>query len=201
MYFLKLIFERNEQIKMSVLPYILEELLPSNNYYRNHHNHHGDLWITPAECAFPCNLNPTGYLRSALSNLDELEKQAKIGKDGFQACLDVQHFQPNEISVETVDNSIVVEANHEERKDSHGYISRRFSRRYELPEGYKAKDVMSSISSDGVLSIKCPKTEPAVEGNVRHIQIQQTGPARLNVANKNEEKNTAKGQQQQKNTK
>lgn len=125
-------------------------------------------------------------MRSALSNLDELEKQAKNGKDGFQVCLDVQHFQPKEISVKTVDNAIVVEANHEEREDSHGYISRKFTRRYELPEGYQAKDVISSISSDGVLSIKCPKSEAAIEENVRHIQIQQTGPARLNVANKDE---------------
>lgn len=118
-----------------------------------------------------------------------------MGKDGFQVCLNVQHFQPNEISVKTVDNSIVVDASHEERKDSHGYISRRFTRRYALPEGYKAEDVISSISSDGLLSIRCPKTEPAVEGNVRHIQIQQTGPARVNV--RSEEKKTVEDKQQQ----
>lgn len=183
---------------MSLLPYIIDDLLPND-----HHNHHhvnlspGDYWVTPTECTFLRSLNPAGYLRSALSNLDELEKQAKIGKDGYQVCLDVQHFQPNEISVKTVDNSIVVEANHEERQDSHGYISRRFTRRYELPEGYKAKDVVSSISSDGILSIKCPKMEPAVEGNVRHVQIQQTGPARLNVSNKDEKK-AVKGQKKAK---
>lgn len=171
---------------MSVLPYILDELLPTNNHHHHHAMHPSDFWTAPTECTFLRTLNPAGYLRSALSNLDELEKQAKIGKDGFQVCLDVQHFQPNEISVKTVDNSIVVEANHEERQDSHGYISRKFTRRYELPDEYKAKDVISSISSDGILSIKCPKSEPAIEGNVRHVQIQQTGPARLNVGNKGE---------------
>lgn len=126
--------------------------------------------------------------------MDKLEKQAKIGKDnGFQVCLDCRHFTPAEISVRTENNFIVVEANHEERKDSSGYISRRFTRRYELPEGYKANDVVSSLSSDGLLSIRCPKTETAAEGKVRHIQIQQTGPARLNV--KNEEKKAAKDHQ------
>lgn len=181
---------------MSVLPYILDELLPSQRHHRHHglNLHPNDYWITPSECTFLLSPNPTGCLRSALSNLDELEKQVKIGKDGFQVCLGVQHFQPNEISVKTVGNSVVVEANHEEREDSHGYISRRFTRRYELPEGYKANDVISSISSDGILSIRCPKTEPAIEGNVRHIQIQQTGPARLNV--KSDEKKTVKDQQQ-----
>lgn len=183
---------------MSVLPYILDELLlPTAQHPHHRHHHSSDLWSSPTECTFLRTLNPAGYLRSTLSNLGELEKQAKIGKDGFQVCLDVQHFKPNEISVKTVDNSIVVEANHEERRDSHGYISRRFTRRYELPEEYKAKDVISSISSDGILSVKCPKTEPAIEGNVRHVQIQQTGPARLNVRNKDESK-TDKTQQKTK---
>lgn len=179
---------------MSVLPYILDELLPSHHHHHHGLNlHPGDYWVTPTECTFL--RNPAGYLRSALSNLDELEKQAKIDKEnGFQVSLDCQHFAPNEISVRTENNSIVVEANHEERKDSHGYISRRFTRRYELPEGYKTNDVVSSLSSDGLLTIRCPKSEPAVEGNVRHIQIQQTGPARLNI--KNEEKKAVKDQQQ-----
>ena len=171
---------------MSLLPYLIDDILPVT--HSHHHYNPSDLWVTPTECTFLRSLNPTGYLRSALSNLNELEKQAKIGKDGFQVCLDVQHFQPNEISVKTVDNSIIVEANHEECEDSHGYISRKFTRRYDLPEEFKAKDVVSSISSDGILSIKCPKSEPAIEGNVRHVQIQQTGPARLNVANKEEKK-------------
>lgn len=169
---------------MSLLSYIVDDIVPSG--YFNHHP--SDLLLSSSECPFLVSLSPAGYLRSAASKLDELEKQAKVGKDGFQVNLDVQHFKPNEISVKTVNNSIIVEANHEEREDSHGYISRKFTRRYDLPEEFKAKDVVSSISSDGILSIKCPKSEPAIEGNVRHIQIQQTGPARLNIANKEEAK-------------
>lgn len=169
---------------MSLLSYIVDDIVPSS-----YHNHHpSDLLVSPSECPFLVSLSPAGYLRSAASKLDELEKQAKIGKDGFQVNLDVQHFKPSEISVKTVNNSIIIEANHEEREDSHGYVSRKFTRRYDLPEEFKAKDVISSISSDGILSIKCPKSEPAIEGNVRHIQIQQTGPARLNIAKKDEPK-------------
>lgn len=41
-----------------------------------------------------------------------MEKQSHFGKDGFQGSLDVQHFAPNEISVKTVDNSIIVEGKH-----------------------------------------------------------------------------------------
>lgn len=81
-------------------------------------------------------------------------------------------------------NSIVVEANHEEKEDEHGYVSRKFTRRYTLPKEFQIKDVVSTLSSDGILSIKAPPAEKrSKEGNVRHIQIQQTGPAYLTVGN------------------
>lgn len=165
---------------MSLLPYILDELLlPTQATIQP-----TIYWLSGSEC--PRAKDPSCCLRSAQKKLTEFEKQAHIGKDGFQVCLDVRQFQPNEVSVKTVDNSVVVEANHEERQDSHGYIARRFTRRYELPQGYKAEDVVSTISSDGILQVKCPKPQAITEGNVRHVQIQQTGPARLNVANKDE---------------
>lgn len=116
------------------------------------------------------------------------KKRAAIGKDGFQVCVDVQHFAPNEISVKTVDDTIVVEGKHEERQDQHGYISRQFTRRYTLPDGYDAEHVVSQLSSDGVLTIKAPPPAKAIDGNnVRIVQIQQTGPAHLTVKRKGDE--------------
>ncbi|CAH1963859.1 unnamed protein product [Acanthoscelides obtectus] len=50
-------------------------------------------------------------------------------KDKFQVILDVQQFAPNEITVKTTGNSIVVEGKHEEKQDEHGFISRHFTRR------------------------------------------------------------------------
>ncbi|XP_017464914.1 PREDICTED: heat shock protein 23-like [Rhagoletis zephyria] len=106
---------------------------------------------------------------------------ATVGKDGFQANLDVQQFKPSELTVKVVDDHIVVEGKHEEQEDEHGYISRHFVRRYALPKGYKADKVVSTLSSDGVLTVNVPK--PAIEdkSNERVIQIQQVGPAHLNV--------------------
>lgn len=102
------------------------------------------------------------------------------GKDGFQVCMDVQQFQPNEITVKTVDNSVVIEGKHEERQDEHGYISRQFTRRYTLPKGYDANNISSELSSDGVLTIKAPPPK-SLESNERQIAITHTGPARLNI--------------------
>lgn len=117
----------------------------------------------------------------------ELVEQSKINpKEDFQVSLDVHHFAPNEITVKIVDNSIVVEAKHEERSDDNnqeGYVSRHFTRRYVLPENYNINDVVSSLSSDGVLTVKAPLKAIDTEAkNVREIPVQQTGPAHLNVA-------------------
>jgi len=179
---------------MALLPLLIElsdelsqpPLNRWNNFGRGIHSHELD--------TLPSILNQyyTGYQRCPRF-LSELRNSAdsaaipksSIGKDGFQVCMDVQQFAPNEISVKTVDNTIVVEANHEERQDEHGYISRQFKRRYALPQGFNIKDVVTQLSSDGILTIKAPPEVKAVDqGNVRVLQIQQTGPARLNSGNK-----------------
>lgn len=178
---------------MSLLPYVFDDFYPSSLYHFGSGFYPNDLWVTPTERSLLRSLANTGnYLRSQLSNLDGIEKESHIGKDGFQVCLDVQHFQPNEISVKTENNSIVVHAKHEEKRDEHGIISREFTRRYDLPEGFKVDDVTSNLSSDGILSIKAPPVTPAIEGNVRHVQIQQTGPARLSIKNNDESKKCEK---------
>lgn len=61
------------------------------------------------------------------------QELARIDKERFQVNLDVQQFGPHEISVKTVDDFIVVEGKHEERQDEHGFVSRQFVRRYQLP--------------------------------------------------------------------
>lgn len=175
---------------MSLLPYVFDDIYtPGLHHFGLGGYHPGDFWVIPAERSLMRSLENTGnYLRSQLSNVDGIEKKSHIGKDGFQVCLDVKHFQPNEISVKTENNSVIVHAKHEEKRDNHGFISREFTRRYDLPEGFKTEDITSSLSSDGILSINAPHITPAIEGNVRHIQIQQTGPARLSISKNEEDK-------------
>lgn len=182
---------------MSLLPLLLDELeeltAPPAKRYSSLNISPYDFLSRPSLSAFLLDDVNTGYRRrrklgGALRTVpgDVVKNTSTVGKDGFQVCLDVHEFAPNEVSVKTVgNNSIVVEANHEEREDEHGYISRKFSRRYTLPKGFNIKDVVSSLSSDGVLSVKAPPVEKSLkEGNVRHIQIHQTGPAHLTVGNK-----------------
>lgn len=111
-----------------------------------------------------------------------------VGKDGFQVCMDVAQFKPSELNVKVVDNCIVIEGKHEEREDQHGFIQRHFVRRYVLPKGYDADKVVSTLSSDGVLTVSVPKPQEEEKSNERVIQIQQTGPAHLNVKQNTQEK-------------
>lgn len=130
----------------------------------------------------PWQLHPSAPLLPWLNEGDHLPKRCHVGPDGFQVCLHVQNFAPGEITVKTVDDTIVIEAKHEDRPDEHGEVSRHFRRNYRLPEGFNAKDVVSTLTSDGVLTVKVPaETSASKRLNVRHIKIQPTGPARLNV--------------------
>jgi Hsp20/alpha crystallin family len=78
---------------------------------------------------------PTGYrrpwalAREAANELVKDQKNLHFGKDGFQACVDVHHFKPSEISVKSVDHTVIIEGKHEERDDNHGSVSRHFVRK------------------------------------------------------------------------
>lgn len=108
-------------------------------------------------------------------NFQDTESKVFFDEDKYQVSVDVQQFAPNEISVKTgADGSIVVEGKHEERPDEHGYISRHFVRRYVLPKGHDINQVVSNLSSDGVLTITAPKISK--EGfEHKRIPIQHTG--------------------------
>lgn len=96
-----------------------------------------------------------------------------------QVILDVQQFSPDEIVVKTVDNNVIVEAKHEEKKDEHGYISRHFIRRYILPSCHDPLEVTSSLSSDGVLTITAPKkvTDVKLLTIFSHLPLKLISPA------------------------
>lgn len=104
----------------------------------------------------PSIFSRTGYVRPwTNSNLARQDSGSTINveKEKFEVILDVAQFTPAEITVKTANGSIIVEGKHEEKQDEHGWVSRHFTRRYALPQGYNAEDVMSSLSSDGVLTV------------------------------------------------
>lgn len=112
---------------------------------------------------------------SAATN--DADKRLSVTKDGVQMCLNVYQFDPSEVTVKIVDDVIIIEGKHSEKQDDHGFVTRQFTRRYKLPKEYDPKEVASSMSSDGVLTIRAPAiAKPAPQVNERVVTIQQTGP-------------------------
>ncbi|KRZ13097.1 Heat shock protein beta-1, partial [Trichinella zimbabwensis] len=78
--------------------------------------------------------------------------------------------EPEELTVKTTDNRLVITGRHEEKQDEHGFVKREFSRSYYLPQGVKPEQFVSNLSPDGKLIITAPKQ--AIEGsNERKIPI------------------------------
>lgn len=77
-----------------------------------------------------------GYIRPwKRNNIQKQDSGSTLNVDSekFEVILDVQQFLPEEINVKIVDKFVVVEGKHEEKQDEHGFVSRQFSRRYNLP--------------------------------------------------------------------
>ncbi|RLU27357.1 hypothetical protein DMN91_001158 [Ooceraea biroi] len=94
---------------------------------------------------------------------NKISSAPPVNKDDFQVVLDVQHFEPQEIEVKVVDDCLVVTAKHEEKRDEHGWVSRQFVRRYQLPEDSNVEQLTVRLSSDGLLTIVAPKNRPEKE--------------------------------------
>lgn len=75
-------------------------------------------------------------------------------------------------------NTILVEANHEERAENGGRnFSQQLKQHYALSDEFSVKDVVSTLSSDGILSVKVPRVRPKEHNPqyLRNINIEQTG--------------------------
>lgn len=181
---------------MSLLP-LLHELL--GNQQRNPlsdlcDQHFGNgLWnneILHPTSTFLLNPMRCGYLRPWRNPAigDSGISSIKSDKNGLQINLDVQQFKPEELKVTVADGYIVIDGKHEERSDEHGFVSRQFTRRYKIPDNVDEAALASSLSSDGVLTLKAtPKA--LLESKSRNIPIIHTNePAIKKVKPRGEEK-------------
>lgn len=122
----------------------------------------------------------TGYYRPWGQNLTKQDSGSTINveQDKYQIILDIQQFTPNEVTVRTTDKFIIVEGKHEEKQDEHGFVSRHFTRKYMLPAGHQAEDVVSTLSSDGILTVVAPKRALPPPNAERAVPITHVGPSR-----------------------
>uniref|UniRef100_A0A1E1XT30 Putative heat shock-related protein n=1 Tax=Amblyomma sculptum TaxID=1581419 RepID=A0A1E1XT30_AMBSC len=78
--------------------------------------------------------------------------------DKFAIRVDTRHFAPEEISVKTQDNCVIIHGKHEEKSDDRGcYVKREFTRRYVLPEDVDPHTVKCHLTQGGLLALEAPR--------------------------------------------
>merc|ERR1711915_527080 len=84
--------------------------------------------------------------------------RVKDDEKKMEVSLDTSQYRPDELKVSIDKGVVTVEGKHEEKaEDGSKMVPRMFSRKYTLPSEVKAEDVVSNLSSDGVLVITAPK--------------------------------------------
>ncbi|MEE6484439.1 hypothetical protein FKM82_013869 [Ascaphus truei] len=124
------------------------------------------------------------YIRSRMNKqLDRGYSEINRNEHKFQVFLDVCHFLPNEVSVRTVDNLLEVNAQHPQKIDGHGFITRTFNRTYILPLDVDPLLVKATLSHDGILSIEAPRKGVELKGEVNMVKIEVQEPPRTGDEN------------------
>lgn len=102
-----------------------------------------------------------GSSSSSLLKVDRPIVQDREGNKRLALRFDCKEFKPEEISVKTVDNRLMIQAKHTEESPGRK-VYREFSRQYVLPEKIDPVTLNSMLTADGVLSVEGP-APPSVE--------------------------------------
>ncbi|KAH9384568.1 hypothetical protein HPB48_026576 [Haemaphysalis longicornis] len=93
--------------------------------------------------------------------------------DKFAISVDTRHFTPEEISVKTEDNCVVIHGKHEEKSDDRGcYVKREFTRRYVLPEDVDPETVKCHLKPNGHLALEAPRKNAPKKEEAKPIPIE-----------------------------
>ena len=90
----------------------------------------------------------------------DLSPKAKVTYDEnkFQVEFNVQDYSPEELSIKTEGDTLIVMAKHETKTESGGsFVSKQFEQRFSLPSGVKPECISSSLSKSGVLTVTAPR--------------------------------------------
>merc|ERR1712198_341833 len=93
------------------------------------------------------------------------EEETKVNEDDakMEVRIDASEYKPEELKVSVQSGRLLAEGKHEEKKeDGSAYVKKSFSRSYTLPKEAQADQMVSNLSSQGVLVITTPKSAPAL---------------------------------------
>merc|ERR1719239_39016 len=96
----------------------------------------------------------------------DLSPRAKvtIDEDKLQVQFQVKEYKPEELSIKTEGDVLVVLGKQEVKEGGQSYISKQFEQRFSLPSGAKPENISSALSKDGVLTVTAARDPPALRG-------------------------------------
>lgn len=109
---------------------------------------------------------------SSMIKCDRPIVQDASGNKRLSLRFDCKDFKPEEITVKTIDNRLMVQAKHVEESPGRK-VYREFSRQYVLPEKIDPLTLNSSLAADGVLSIEGPAPAAIEAPRERILPIKQ----------------------------
>ncbi|PIC18585.1 hypothetical protein B9Z55_024426 [Caenorhabditis nigoni] len=98
------------------------------------------------------------YLDNLKSPLIKDESDGKTLRLRF----DVANYKPEEVTVKTIDNRLLVHAKHEE-KTPQRTVFREYNQEFLLPRGTNPEQISSTLSTDGVLTVEAPLPQLAIQ--------------------------------------
>ncbi|XP_032782135.2 alpha-crystallin A chain isoform X1 [Daphnia magna] len=121
-------------------------------------------------------LSPDVYIMPTVMKRRQQQNREVISdQDKYQVTLNLGDFKSNEINVKVVDRALDICAEHKEKPDETGHISRNIRRRYMLPRNVDFENLNATLSDNGTLVV-CATKKPIEPGNERKIEVKQLPP-------------------------
>merc|ERR1712211_43847 len=90
--------------------------------------------------------------------------QVSASNDKFQIQLELPGFAPEDFSLKTKDDIVIVEAVHDVKGEDGSSDSRKFTREFKMPAGVVREQLASTYSGKGILTVSAPRVLNAPEG-------------------------------------
>ncbi|KAK7076462.1 hypothetical protein SK128_020411 [Halocaridina rubra] len=122
-------------------------------------NPDGTTTVRTTTTTAPVSETRTVYRNIRSSNVTSDDSQAVSCTEDdnkYKMMVDVKDFKPEDISVKTIDDTVVIEGKIE-KKEGNAISTQKFTRRFILPPGVNLNAITSALSRDGVLTINAPK--------------------------------------------
>jgi len=118
------------------------------------------------------------YQPEKMGDSSDLSPKAKVSydQDKFQVEFNVQEYSPEDLSIKTEGDVLIVLAKHETKVEGgQSFVSKQFEQRFSLPSGVKPDKISSSLSKDGYLTVTAPRESMAITGSKRNQLENNTG--------------------------